>query len=125
RGPTKRADHRSSCPPGHLGPAHPSTRPETRRQENRRLLVRRRGGPSPTHRRKAMNKQERYRLLASLTDDELSALRARAGDAAPPDDDGDAGDDGDAERQFLRRLSAKPNNWLAETLDRLSPARPA
>lgn len=72
-----------------------------------------------------MNKQERDRLLASLTDDELSALRARAGDAAPPDDDGDAGDDGDAERQFLRRLSAKPNNWLAETLDRLSPARPA
>ena len=66
-----------------------------------------------------MNKQERDRLLASLTDDELSALRARAGDAAPPDDDGDA------ERQFLRRLSAKPNNWLAETLDRLSAARPA
>ena len=72
-----------------------------------------------------MNKQERDRLLASLTDDELSALRARAGDAAPPDDDGDAGDDGAAERQFLRRLSAKPNNWLAETLDRLSVARPA
>ncbi|OBJ63261.1 hypothetical protein [Mycobacterium asiaticum] len=71
-----------------------------------------------------MNKQERDRLLASLTDDELSALRARAGDAAPPDD-GDAGDDGDAERQFLRRLSTKPNNWLAETLDRLSAARPA
>lgn len=71
-----------------------------------------------------MNKQERDRLLASLTDDELSALRARAraGDAARPDDDGD---DGDAERQFLRRLSAKPSNWLAETLDRLSAARPA
>lgn len=67
-----------------------------------------------------MNKQERDRLLASLTDDELSALRARAGsaDAAPPEDDV-------AERQFLRRLSAKPNNWLAETLDRLSAARPA
>ncbi|WP_460359453.1 hypothetical protein [Mycobacterium sp. ZZG] len=67
-----------------------------------------------------MNGQERDRLIASLTDDELSALRARAGsaDAAPPDD-------GDAERQFLRRLSATPNNWLAETLGRLSAACPA
>ncbi len=72
-----------------------------------------------------MNKQERDRIIASLTDDELCALRARAGDAAPPDDDGDAGNDGDTERQFLRRLSAKPNNWLAETLDRLSAASPA
>ncbi|MGV0874243.1 hypothetical protein [Mycolicibacterium sp. XJ879] len=69
-----------------------------------------------------MDQREQARLIASLTDDELSALRARASDAAPPDDDGYAGD---AERQFLRRLSAKPNNWLAETLDRLSAARPA
>lgn len=69
-----------------------------------------------------MNRQERDRIIASLTDDELGALRARAGDAAPPDDDSD---DDDTERQFLRRLSAKPNNWLAETLDRLSAARPA
>ncbi|OBK75439.1 hypothetical protein [Mycobacterium sp. 1164985.4] len=67
-----------------------------------------------------MNRHEQDRLLASLTDDELSALRARAGiaDAAPPEDD-------DAERQFVRNLVAEPNSWLAETLDRLSAARPA
>lgn len=65
-----------------------------------------------------MNRQERARLIASLTDDELSALRDRASAAAPPEDD-------DAERQFVRSLLAKPNNWLAETLDRLSVARPA
>lgn len=69
-----------------------------------------------------MNNRERDRLLASLTDDELSALRARAGDAAPPDDDEDAEGDDDEERQFVRRLLAKPNDWLAETLDRLSSA---
>lgn len=68
-----------------------------------------------------MNRHERDRLLASLTDDELSALRARVAgnaNAAPPEDD-------DAERQFVRNLVAEPNNWLADTLDRLSAARPA
>lgn len=66
-----------------------------------------------------MNRHERDRLLASLTNDEVSVLRARAGiaDAAPPEDD-------DAERQFVRSLLAEPNNWLADTLDRLSAARP-
>ncbi|ULE35049.1 hypothetical protein [Mycobacterium sp. IDR2000157661] len=75
-----------------------------------------------------MDQREQARLIASLTDDELSALRARAGapsdDAEGQDGDDQAGDTDD-ERQFLRRLSSKPNSWLAETLDRLGAAQSA
>lgn len=63
-----------------------------------------------------MNKQERERLIASLTDDELIELRERAG--APPAHE-------DPTRQFLHAVEVQRNrDWMTELSERLFPAPP-
>lgn len=60
-----------------------------------------------------MDAQERARIIASLTDDELTELRERAG--APPDPK-------DSTREFLRAVDAHRNrDWMADLSERLFP----
>ncbi|QQW36884.1 hypothetical protein [Mycobacterium marinum] len=64
-----------------------------------------------------MNRQERERLIASLTDDELAQLREHANESAPSEDPA---------RQFLRAVMAeRDRDWMAEVAERLAaPSQP-
>lgn len=69
-----------------------------------------------------MNRQERARLIASLTDDELEQLGNRGVDAAASED---AAACEDPTRQFLRDINAElDRDWITEVSERLSlPSR--
>ncbi|MBP2454615.1 hypothetical protein [Mycolicibacterium lutetiense] len=59
-----------------------------------------------------MNRLERDRLIASLTDDELEQLGKRHVEAAAPED---------PTRQFLRAINAeRDGDWITEVSARLS-----
>lgn len=59
-----------------------------------------------------MDPQERARIIASLTDDELKDLRDRATDPPAPED---------PTQQFLREVHAeRDRDWLSEVLERIN-----
>lgn len=63
-----------------------------------------------------MNRQERERILASLTDNELEQLRDRIDGANASED---------PTREFLRAVIAgQDRDWIAELAERLSPTTP-
>lgn len=70
-----------------------------------------------------MNRQERDRLLACLTDDELAELRRRGADVGAAED---LPAEEDPTLQFLRAVKAeRDRDWIGEVAERLGlPAQP-